>query len=107
MADRLAAPFAINNLRVETAVSKVDFIRLDIQHPIPDQFAALITLKPGNVFFPNFTVFTMLLLGHFCSSVPFWDVFLISIALSFGAVLRLSNITPGGSELRVVGRNTL
>ncbi len=34
------------------------------------------------------------------------DVFSISVALPLGAVLRLSNITPGGSEARVVGRNT-
>ncbi len=32
--------------------------------------------------------------------------FLISVALSLGAVLQLSNITPGGSEARVKGRNT-
>ncbi len=38
--------------------------------------------------------------------MPFRDVFSISVALSLGAVLQLSSITPGGSETRVVGRNT-
>ncbi len=37
--------------------------------------------------------------------VHFWDTFSISVALSLGAILRLSNITPGGSEAREVGRN--
>ncbi len=48
----------------------------------------------------------MLLLGRFRSSTPFRDVFLILVALSLSAVLQLSNITPGGNETRVVGRNT-
>ncbi len=48
----------------------------------------------------------MLLLGRSHSGAPFRDVFSISVALSLGAVLQLSNITPGGSEARVVGRNT-
>ncbi len=51
-------------------------------------------------------VFTTLLLGRCRSGAPFRDVFSISVALSLGAVLRLSNITPGRSEARVVGRNT-
>ncbi len=42
-------------------------------------------------------LFTTLLLGHSCSFASFRDVFSISVALSLGAVLRLSNITPGGS----------
>ncbi len=37
---------------------------------------------------------------------PFWDVFLILVASSLSGVLRLSNITPGRSEAKVVGRNT-
>ncbi len=48
---------------------------------------------------------TMLLLGCSRSGAPFRDVFSISVVLSLGAVLRLSNITPGGSEARVIGRN--
>ncbi len=48
----------------------------------------------------------MLLLGRSRSGAPFQDVFSISVALSLGAVPQLSNITPGGSEVRVVGRNT-
>ncbi len=51
-------------------------------------------------------IFTTLLLGCSRSGVPFWDVFSIQVVLSFGAVLRLSNITLGRSEARVVGRNT-
>ncbi len=46
---------------------------------------------------------TTFLLG--CSWSPFRYVFSISVALSLGAVLQFSNITPGGSETRVVGRN--
>ncbi len=49
---------------------------------------------------------TTLLFGRSCYDAPFWDVFSISVALSLGAVLRLSNITPGVSEVKVVGRNT-
>ncbi len=52
------------------------------------------------------SIFTMLLLGRSRSRAPFWDVFSISVVLSLGVVLRLSNITQGGSEVRVVGRNT-
>ncbi len=48
----------------------------------------------------------MLLLGRSRFGAPLRDVFSISVALSLGAVLRLSNITPGGSEARVVGRHT-
>ncbi len=44
-------------------------------------------------------IFTTLLLGR--SRTPFQDVFSISVALSLGVVLRLSNITPGGSEARM------
>ncbi len=51
-------------------------------------------------------LFTTLLLGRSLSSAPFQDIFSISVALSLGAVLRLSNITPGRSEARVVGKNT-
>ncbi len=46
---------------------------------------------------------TTFLLGHSRSGAPFQDVFSISVALSLSAVLRLSNITPGGSEAKVVG----
>ncbi len=53
-----------------------------------------------------FLVFTTFLLGRSRSGAPFWDSFSISVALSLGVVLRLSNITSGGSEVRVVGRNT-
>ncbi len=56
--------------------------------------------------FPLETLFSTLLLGHSRSSTPFQDVFSISVAPSLGALLQLSNITPGGSEARVVGRNT-
>ncbi len=49
-------------------------------------------------------IFTTLLLGR--SRASFWDVFFsILVALSLGAVLRLSNITPGEIEARVIGRN--
>ncbi len=54
----------------------------------------------------NLDFFTTFLLGNSHSGVPFWDVFSILVALSLGEVLRLSNITLGGSEVRVVGRNT-
>ncbi len=54
----------------------------------------------------NINFLTMLLLGRSHSGAPFWDVFSISIVLSLGAVLQLSNITPGGSEVTVVGKNT-
>ncbi len=54
----------------------------------------------------SFCIFTTLLLGRSRSGVPFQDVFSISVALSLGAVLRLSNITPEGSDARVAGRNT-
>ncbi len=54
----------------------------------------------------KFSIFTMLLLGRSCSGAPFQDVFSISVALSLGVVLKLSNIPPGGSEARVVGKNT-
>ncbi len=54
----------------------------------------------------SFLLFTVLLLSHSHSGASFRDVFLISVALSLGAVLQLSDITPGGSEARVVGRNT-
>ncbi len=50
--------------------------------------------------------FTTLLLGHYHSGAPFRDVLSISVVLSLGVVLQLSNITPGGSEAMVVGRNT-
>ncbi len=50
--------------------------------------------------------FTTLLLGRSRSGAPFRDIFSISVALSLGVVLELSNITPGGSEARVVGRKT-
>ncbi len=50
--------------------------------------------------------FTTLLLDCSHFGVPFQDVFSISVVLSLGEVLRLSNITPGGSEAWVVGRNT-
>ncbi len=49
---------------------------------------------------------TMFLLGRSRFGAPFWDVFSISVALSLGVALRLSNITPGGSEAQMVGRNT-
>ncbi len=52
------------------------------------------------------TVITTLLLGHSHSGAPFRNVFLILVALFLGAVPRLSNIIPGGSEARVVERNT-
>ncbi len=48
----------------------------------------------------------MLLLDCSRSEAPFWDVFLILVALSLSAVLGLCNITPGGNAARVVGRNT-
>ncbi len=48
-------------------------------------------------------IFTMLLLGRSRSGTSFRDVFSISVALSLGVVLQLSNITPGGSEARAVG----
>ncbi len=51
-------------------------------------------------------IFTTLLLGCFCSGAPVWYVFSILVALYLGEVLRLSNITPGGSVARVVRRNT-
>ncbi len=47
----------------------------------------------------------MLLLGRSRSGVSFRNVFSTLVALSLGAVLRLSNITPGESDARVVGRN--
>ncbi len=47
-----------------------------------------------------------MLLGRSHSGASFQDVFLISLALSLIAVLQSSNITPGESEARVVGRNT-
>ncbi len=50
--------------------------------------------------------FTTLLLGRSRSGAPFRDSFSISVALSLGAVLRLSYIIPGGSQARVIGRNT-
>ncbi len=45
---------------------------------------------------------------HSCfgSGAPFWDVFWISVALSLRVVLQLSNITPGESKAKAVGRNT-
>ncbi len=49
---------------------------------------------------------TKLLLGHSRSGAPFWEVFSISVAPYLGTALRLSNITSGGSEARVVRRNT-
>ncbi len=52
------------------------------------------------------SVFTLFLLV-FRSGAPFRDVFSISVALSLSAVLQLGNITPGGSEARVVGTNTM
>ncbi len=55
---------------------------------------------------PIILFYTTLLLGHSCNGAPFCDVFSISVALSLGAILRLINITPGGNEARVVGRNT-
>ncbi len=48
----------------------------------------------------------MLPLGRSRSGTPFWDVSSILVTLSLGVVLRLSNITPEGSEARVVRRNT-
>ncbi len=48
---------------------------------------------------------TTLLLGCSPSGALFQDIFSISVALSLNAVLQLSNITPGGSEARVEGRN--
>ncbi len=54
----------------------------------------------------NYFLFTTLLLHCIRSNATFWNVFLISVALSLGAILRLSNITPGRSEARVVGRYT-
>ncbi len=54
----------------------------------------------------NLVPFIMLLLGCSPSGAPFQDIFSISVALSLGVVLQLSNITPGGCELRVEGRNT-
>ncbi len=64
-------------------------------------FCKILPAQPG-----MFPVITMLLLGCSLYSVPFWDVFSILAVLSLSAVLWLSNITPGGSEGRVVGRNT-
>ncbi len=52
-------------------------------------------------------VITTLLLGRSRSGVFFWDVFSISVALSLDAVLRLSHITPGGNEAKVIRRNTM
>ncbi len=52
------------------------------------------------------SVFITVLLSRSRSGAPFRDVFLISVALSLGVVLQLSDITLGGSEERVVGRNT-
>ncbi len=43
-------------------------------------------------------IFTTLLLGRSQSGAPFRDVFSILVALSLGAVLQLSSITPGGSK---------
>ncbi len=60
-------------------------------------------------FYPNTqnpSFFTTLLFGCSPPGAPFWDIFSISVALSLGVVLQLSNITPGGSEGRVEGRNT-
>ncbi len=54
----------------------------------------------------GFTFSTTLLLGYSPSCVPFWDIFSILVALSLVAALQLSNITPGGSEVKVEGRNT-
>ncbi len=76
------------------------------------RIAALISKE--NQFF-NFSIYVNLVLNHLFttlpirrsrSSAPFWVVFLISVVLSLGAVLQLSNITPGGNEARVVGKNT-
>ncbi len=52
------------------------------------------------------TLITTLLLGCSPSGAPFRDIFSISVVLSVDAVLQLSNITPGGSKVRVEGRNT-
>ncbi len=54
----------------------------------------------------SIVIITTFLLGRSYFGTPFQDVFSISVALSLGVVLRLSNITLGGSEARVVGRNT-
>ncbi len=48
----------------------------------------------------------MLLLGCSPSGAPFRDISSISVAISLGVVLKLSNITSGGSEAWVEGRNT-
>ncbi len=53
-----------------------------------------------------YVLFTMLLLGRSRSGAPLEDVFSISEALFLDVVLQFSNITPRGSEGRVVGRNT-
>ncbi len=58
------------------------------------------------IFSVRWPLFATLLLGRSHSSAPFQDVFSISVALSLGSVLQLSNFTPEGSEARVVGRNT-
>ncbi len=52
------------------------------------------------------TVIIMFLFGRSRSTRLFGMFFSISVALSLGAVLRLSNITPGGSEARAVRGNT-
>ncbi len=51
-------------------------------------------------------IFTALLLGCSHSGAPFRDVFSILVTLSFGVVLQLSNISPGGNEMRVIGKYT-
>ncbi len=52
------------------------------------------------------TVFSTRLLGRSRSGATFRDSFSISVALSLGGILRLSNITPGESEVKVVGKNS-
>ncbi len=73
-------------------------------------FRAIRTQLIANVALPfkkmAVPLFTTLLLGCSPSGTLFQDIFSISVALSLGVVLQLSNITPGGSEARVEGRST-
>ncbi len=73
---------------------------------VPIVYIAVSTIIAGNIPKNEIcrTIFTTLLLGRYRSGTPFWDIFLISVALSLGAVLRLSNISRRkGREAKVVG----
>ncbi len=83
-----------DNFYFNTSHSPLCVMPWKSQNPAFHLYVSL--LRSHHKYYSKKCFFTMLLLGRYRSA--FWNIFLISVALSLCVVLRLSNIIPGGSR---------